>query len=395
MLERVRGSHRILAPILVGVGVFLLAVAILLPLYSMPKTKKAPLDMQFTTVSEGRGTVLDITDADAENVVDAISANVPIRTQSYTTVEEPSDAEKMTLQTGFTAARTDREGDAGLITGSIDRVTVDRVTGMPVGDPVAQLQAVRGQPAVELPRDGLQYVFPIDAEQKSYPYYDLTARASAPIEFVEETTIDGLPVYHYSQEIGPVDLVRATRDASLRLGMTREQWGIESPEGSDPNEIVLMSRYYRNTRDVFVDPASGTIVDMAERPHIYYGTRPDDQAVTYLAYQTEYTDDTVASRVADARRIAEHVEGTWHLGSLKLGQPLLIAAFLLIGLLGILTAAFGVLLGISGERAAAAGEGPYDSDEPPYAEDPDDSPYTTVPPEEASNEPTLRLNKFD
>lgn len=391
MLDRVRGSNRVLAPLLVAAGVFLLVMAVLLPVYSLPKSKKAPLDLNITTVSEGQGSALDSTDPDAQTPLDAVQSNLPIRVQAHTTVEEPSDGTRMTLQTGQTVARTDVEGDAGLLTGSIDRVTVDRATGMPLADPVAQLQAVKGSPSVELPRDGLQYVFPVGTQQQSYPYFDLVARASTNVDFVEETTIDGLPVYHFTQVVGPVDLLRATRDSTMRQGLTREQWGLSEAGDADANEVVLMSRYYRNVRDIYVEPQSGTIVSLNERPHIYYGTNADDQFLTWLAYQAEYTEDTVAQRVADARRIQQKVAGTWHIGSITLGTPLLIAAFLLMGLLGLILATLGVLLGTGGGRRTAVS-----ADEAALGPEPVFAGYSTGGLDgDTTRTSSVRLNKFD
>jgi hypothetical protein len=395
MLDRVRGSHRVLAPLLVAAGVFLLVMAILLPIYSMPKSKKAPLDLDITTVAEGRGSALDITDADATTPQEAVQSNLPIRVQAHTTVEEPSDADRMTLQTGQTVARTDREGDAGLLTGFIDRVTVDRATGMPTGDPVAQLQAVAGTPPIELPRDGLQYVFPVDTQQQTYPYFDLTARATTDVEFIEETTIDGLPVYRFSQEVGPVDLLRATRDTSMRQGLTREGWGLAESGDADADEVVFMTRFYRNVRDIYVEPQSGMIVNINERPHIYFGTAADDQYLTWLAYQAEYNEATIAQRIADAQRVQEKVAGTWHLGGITLGYPLLIAAFLLLGLLGLILATFGVLLGINGGRAntTPTGTGPDDLDE--IDGEHAFAGYSSGGLDETKASPAIRLNKFD
>ncbi len=51
MAER-SGSGRKLALVLVGLGTFLLAIALLVPTYTVGKLKKTPLDLEVTTVAE-------------------------------------------------------------------------------------------------------------------------------------------------------------------------------------------------------------------------------------------------------------------------------------------------------------------------------------------------------
>jgi len=58
MAER-SGPSRILPCILVGLGAFLLAIAILIPTYTVGKLEKTPLDLEVTTVATGTGSVLN------------------------------------------------------------------------------------------------------------------------------------------------------------------------------------------------------------------------------------------------------------------------------------------------------------------------------------------------
>ena len=53
------GPNRIVPLVLVGLGVFLLVVAILLPTYSVGQLKKTPLDIETTSVASGTGSILD------------------------------------------------------------------------------------------------------------------------------------------------------------------------------------------------------------------------------------------------------------------------------------------------------------------------------------------------
>lgn len=138
---------------------------------------------------------------------------MPLFSQRFLTIEEPVSAEILTIQAGQTLRRTDKQGDTGLLTASIDRVTVDRKTGMPVdevdGGPNGAIGATvdkNGQTVMDpVQHTGLQYRFPIGTEKKTYPYFDVNARQTYDINFVEETEINNTKVYH-SQTIPPVDL---------------------------------------------------------------------------------------------------------------------------------------------------------------------------------------------
>lgn len=223
MAER-SGPSRILACILVGLGAFLLAVAILIPTYGMSKLAKTPLDLEATTIAKANGSVLNSQALLAGKA--EVNTNVPLVSQRFVTSEDPADADVVTIQNGQTLRRTDKQGDTGLLTAFVDRVTVDRKTAMPTNDPVGTIQTQANQPAEEVPRDGLQYRFPFNSEKKAYPFFDVTARTTNDINFVEETEINGLKVYHYNQTIEPVDLSKVANLPTNKLTLPADTWGV-------------------------------------------------------------------------------------------------------------------------------------------------------------------------
>lgn len=108
MAER-SGPSRILALFLIGLGAFLVVAAILIPTYTVSALEKTPLDLEVTTVSTGTGSVLDARSLAAGRAV--VDQNVPLTSQRFVTVEDPSDADIMTLQAGQTLRRTDKQAD--------------------------------------------------------------------------------------------------------------------------------------------------------------------------------------------------------------------------------------------------------------------------------------------
>ncbi|MGB6274105.1 MAG: DUF3068 domain-containing protein, partial [Rhodococcus sp. (in: high G+C Gram-positive bacteria)] len=157
MAER-SGPSRILALVLIGLGAFLVVAAILIPTYTVSALEKTPLDLEVTTVSTGEGSVLERTSLAAGRVV--VDQNVPIVSQRFVTVEEPSDADIITVQAGTTLRRTDKQADTGLLSATVDRVTLDRKSSMPVESPIGTIQVAGDMPAEEVAHTGLQYKFP-------------------------------------------------------------------------------------------------------------------------------------------------------------------------------------------------------------------------------------------
>ncbi|HEY5856000.1 MAG TPA: DUF3068 domain-containing protein [Aldersonia sp.] len=328
------GSRRTLACILVGLGAFCLVAAILIPTYTVSKLAKTPLDLEVTTVATGEGADVLVAASLASPTGSAVvDHDVPLVSQRFLTVEDPSDATKMTLQAGQTLRRTDKQGDTGLLTAVVDRVTIDRNTGMPVDDPIGTIQVAADTPGQEVSHTGLQYRFPFGTEKKSYPYFDLSARESKDIEYVDETEINGLTVYHFSQEVGPIDLYSVVPSATNRLSLPAAKWGVEG--GETP---VTMTRWYTNKRDVWVEPTTGVVVKGAEVLHQYYARNADQPEVDVLKDTLTFDENTIESQAEIAK------DGMDTLSLFGRTLPIIL------GILGVILLVVGVLLGIRGGR---------------------------------------------
>ncbi|MDV6264949.1 DUF3068 domain-containing protein, partial [Rhodococcoides yunnanense] len=189
---------------LLALGSCLLAVAVLVPTYGADRLKVIPLDVQSATVSVAKDTaVLKATSVVMKGPLKT-DRGVPLRIQVYVTTENPVSADSTTLQAAQKTVRTD--WGEGLGPAMVDRVTIDRRSGMPLAEPVPTTQTELGKPPTETPRKGIQYKFPFDVEKISYPYYDGTARETHPIEYVDDDrVINGMQLYHFQQTIGPLN----------------------------------------------------------------------------------------------------------------------------------------------------------------------------------------------
>lgn len=352
MAER-SSSGRKLALVLVGLGTFLLAIALLVPTYTVGKLKKTPLDLEVTTVADGTGDILNSKALLAGQA--QVDTNVPIVAQRFVTVEDPSNAEVMTLQAGQAVRRLDMQGDTGLVSATVDRLTIDRVTSMPVSieefpDRVSTMQTSSTAPPTEINnREGLQYKFPFDVERKSYPYFDNNARENYDINYVEgdDSEIGGVEVYHFTQTIEPVDLSKSDpTNPTYKLSLPAATWGIEG--GDEP---ITMVRWYSNVRDLWVDPVTGVVVKGQEQQYQYYARDAGRPEVTVLKVTLPFDQDTIEFQVEQAKN------GQDQLSTFGRTVPIIL------GILGALSLIAGIVLGLRGGKggtpaAAAAGPSP-------------------------------------
>lgn len=417
------------AVVLVGLGTFLITIALALVFFVVPAQKKTPLDINSTTVTETtQGAVLvgkalagnspsegnadrrecraeaadtaeaggsdaaepdaaepDAAESDAAEAPEEeaefpvscfIDNDVPLYSQRRVQAVEPSDGDVITMQAAQSLIREDKtgsEGVEGLINATIDRVTADRVTAMPVDEAVSTLQMVAAPTGaadsapVGFVRDGLQYKFPFDTEQKDYPYFDASTFTTNPISFVGETTVGGIDAYEFRQELGPIDMWSSIRDhfASIsdgydqavesilasyrREGMKAGQWGLDG----DPEREVDMRRFYTNTRTVYVNPATGQIVNGGENIYQFFA---EDQAEAEAFFSDKAG---MEAEKAEPTRTAVRFESAWNEetkeGTLSAAQESadtlntfgrVVPAVL--GVLGLLALIGGILLGVRG-----------------------------------------------
>lgn len=296
---------RIAMCLLAGLGSFAIVVALLLPTLVYDRLAVTPLDIDATTVATtadgAGGEVLDSTTITGPGTL-SIATDVPLVLQRYITVEDPSDADRVTFQAGATVRRADRDGDAGLLTASVDRVTSDRRTGLPV-EPAGSLQTTVDSPAIPLPRTGLQHRFPFDTQPITYTVYDATAWTSFEANFVEELTMEGLPIYHFRSTVTEADLSTTTQSPINSVTLPASKWGL-----GDGDEPITMKRWYSNVRDIYVEPTSGSLVWGQETPYQYFARDPKVPEVTIFKASLALDETGRLEQVASARDAANKLE---------------------------------------------------------------------------------------
>lgn len=367
---------RILSSVAIVLGVALLVFAIALPTYVVPKGKVLPLDLVSTTgTPKTEGNLLDsgalasgkpVGDnkdkpeckGDNPQIKCFISKGLEMQSQRFTTAQEPSDDKVVTFEAGQTLFRTDRKEPKNLISASIDHVTLDRKTQMPVPDPTSSVElnapaldaaAKKGEDeevetsVAPFTRPGITYQFPMGTDRKSYDYFDMQILKTQPIDYVGEEEQDGEKVYRFEQTVPPTELYPALRErleadgelskgdegtlAALRLKFPAKVWGLsedeiknksaenkddkkdadkKDEEGADKKEDlgpeVEMSRYYTVHRVLRVQPDTGVIVNGSEEVFQYYAQDDEDAQRIYENKEEEIKNPT---------RTAVYFPGAW------------------------------------------------------------------------------------
>lgn len=251
---------RVLARVLLGLGVFLLIAGVLAVAWAPGVVKKTPLDVDTKTVYEGEAAKIDTaTGAFDTKPVYAI-------TETKADSEKSSDDTVVFVETSCAVFDTGgakecvNGNDPDLITASIDIFATDRKTALAVDD--------ENLPeGTEVP-EGLQNKFPFDVEKKSYPFWDGTIGRAVDIEYDGTEEVMGLETYRFTYTV------------------TDEP--IEIAEGVDGT--------YDNTVTVNVDPKTGSIVRSGQDQQRFLadGTPVLDIAVIG-------NDETVKRAVDDAK----------------------------------------------------------------------------------------------
>lgn len=265
--------RRALGVVLVGLGLFGLVLTVLLPTVVVSRSKKTPLDLNITQKSSGPATLLDPATGKDRHV--QLRATRIVRTDTAasdgtnTTVFE-------TLCIVIVQGKTPdcvTKDDPRLLSATSDRVTANRKTAESVHIPkyneeINGKSTFNGQPVRHV---GLSYKWPIDAQKKTYQFFQPDLNKAFPAVYQGTDKIDGLTVYKY---------VSATGTQPYKVG-------------------GLFNGTYNDTRTVWVEPQTGTIVDGQEHQvqKLSDGTVALDARLHFdpsaITYQSNFAKDKI------------------------------------------------------------------------------------------------------
>ncbi|WP_326958539.1 DUF3068 domain-containing protein [Amycolatopsis sp. NBC_01286] len=291
--------------ILLALGVFAVAGAVLLPTYVYPKLAKVPLDQDSTSLLEGTASqVLAVTD-NGSGPVSAIRKDAKLTATAH--VQANFAAPEMHQDTDYAvwllAVQVTDDADNTVLSASKRQVCFDRRTGEgyePRGESDPQCDAKSsfvtelkdkadkdGQKPPETndykAQPGLQFKFPFGTEQQDYKVYDDNTGAAVTAKYSGTETVDGIETYKFVQDIP--DTKTATKDVPGSL-----------VGSADPT--VKADLYYRGVNTMWVEPVTGIEVKQQQQQH---------QELRTLTSSAVVFDGTLAFTAETVAKMADQV----------------------------------------------------------------------------------------
>ncbi|MFC0002555.1 DUF3068 domain-containing protein [Micromonospora siamensis] len=335
---------------LFGLGVLLLVFAAGLPFYVAPAVTKLPYDLEPTkSVAEAKDArFLKIT-----RVGESVSIEVPQATllSNVEVIPKPDDTkdrlpkelkgDAVIWDVFQTVERADNEE---VISQYSTELALYRISGAaaPWKEQWLNETGAKETPVGNVTYSGQIYKFPFGTGKRDYQVFDRDLKKALPAKFVGTETIKGVETYRFEQRIE--DEVLATSENSLQALLGRFAPGATSGQV-----------FYSNTRTLWVDPVTGSYVNVREQQR--KELRPDTGTPTVLLdADFNYTDETVS-------RSAETVkDNRFKIGLISLWGPIVA------GVLGLIALVAGVWLvtrpngGAARHRADAPVTGPAAAD---------------------------------
>lgn len=249
--------------VLIGLGVFFLALAALSRFYVYDRLAVVPLDYVRTSVSEGTGaTVFDIA-TQKEITTDLTSRRKVVG--NVAAGETSSDNLNRSVAVWETAVITNPPGVVAdqqrpPLAGSHDRVAFDRHSGEVIDccgnyiSSTANLDTGVEVRDTTTPIKGQYFKLPFDAQKATYKFWDGTLKNATDLRYRATEEIKGLTVYKYEQVIPPTTVGTITAPASY--------FGIKAPGD------VKLDRVYANTRTLWVEPETGVVIRGQEAQNV-------------------------------------------------------------------------------------------------------------------------------
>lgn len=289
--------------ILLGLGVFAVALGLVLRFYTYPQLAKMPLDLDSFSVATGTAdrALVFVANGPDEHVPE-FRDGLPITSTTRVTadpqapeMEEGGDVAAYIEASRITA--TDNP-DIGPLSASVRQLCVDRHTGEAVAPCHTQFiedsnTGDKSEDRVTAERDTVQqpgfgFKLPFDTEKRTYQWYDLRIKDTVDLDFQQEDTVKGLDVYQFAFHIEP-----------QRIG-SREVPGSLLGEPDTPS--IETDVYYEADRTMWIDPVTGAVIALEQSVTQKLVQDGQDYADGEVVFDGTLTldDETVSKNVADA-----------------------------------------------------------------------------------------------
>jgi hypothetical protein len=299
--------------LVIALGIFFVGIAALAKFYAYPTLAVAPADQVAHTVSTGPGATIFSAAELKEKQVDLTSRRT-VRGDVVAS-ERISKVLNREVVVFDTAVVTDDDADYVFPDDSVqdktkaaplsfvqERVVLDAHTGESVpwnpkdvndnsGEYItttlAKADRLKPDPNGKFKgHEGLVLKFPFGTEKKTYQFWDSTTRKAFPISFKRETSLNGLKVYVFEQDVPKQNIAVLMVPGSL--------------VGESGKDSVEVQRSYQNHRTLWIEPVTGAIIKGQEQQlaSLEYNDVPK---VTATQVTIAYDDATVKKNVEGAK----------------------------------------------------------------------------------------------
>ncbi|MEU1399463.1 DUF3068 domain-containing protein [Micromonospora zamorensis] len=311
---------------LFGLGVLLLVFAAGLPFYVAPAVTKLPYDLEPTTsVAEAKNAkFLKITRVGESVSIEVLQGDL---VSSVEVIPQPDDTrDRLPKELKGDAViwdvyQTVRRADTpDVVSQYSTELALYRISGAaaPWKEQWLNESGAEQTPVGNVNYSGQIYKFPFGTDKRDYQVFDRDLKRAVPAKFVGTEKIKGIEAYRFEQRIE--NEVLNTPEASLKPLLGR------FAPGATSGQIV-----YSNTRTVWIDPVTGSYVNVREQQN--KELRPDTGTATVLLdADFNYNDDTVSRSVETVK------DNRFKIGLISFWGP--IAA----GVLGLIALVVGVWL---------------------------------------------------
>jgi hypothetical protein len=245
--------RRVVGFVLLGLGVFAVALGLLLRFYAYPSLAKVPLDTKSTSVAEGDGiTALVIETVDGAPVPE-VRTGLSLRSTTFVSgdLTKPEVQADGDVAVYVEAIKTVDEASDITVNATVRSTCLDRFTGEAIAPCEGQYIEVEQGKRIKVDRNtvqqpGLSFKFPFLTEQKDYKFFDLQVRNAVTAKYDGEDTVQGLDTYRYVMEVPNTRIGERTVPGSL--------------VGQPDEPSVDAALYYQGKRTLWVEPTTGIIV---------------------------------------------------------------------------------------------------------------------------------------
>lgn len=287
--------RRIVSYVLIGLGVFAVALGLLLRFYAYPKLVKVPLDIDNVSVAQGDG-VTSVLIEEIDGVpTPQIHRGLSVTSTTHVSgdLTEPNVVEGGDVAAWVEARRTVDDASGILMDASLRELCLDRRSGEAVAPCENQYISVEEGERITadsniVQQPGLSFKFPFGTEQRDYRIYDLNVRKAVPARFDGVETIKGVECYRFVAEV---------RDERIE-----QQEVPGSLIGRDDEPSVTVDRYYNDRRTMWVEPVTGVMIlvqDEGKQELVAPGESPGEGTTVYEG-TLRLNDKTVDGNITEA-----------------------------------------------------------------------------------------------